>query len=60
MRNADNILMGKSEGKSHMGDLYKNGRMILKWILKQYALSAWTEIIRFKIGSSGGLLWTQQ
>jgi hypothetical protein len=33
MRNSHKILIGKSEGKSHMEDTGIAGRIILKWIL---------------------------
>jgi hypothetical protein len=34
-RNAHKILVGKSEGRSQLGDLSIKGRMLLKWILKR-------------------------
>jgi hypothetical protein len=34
MRNTNKILVGKSEGKIHLEDLGIDGRIILKWILR--------------------------
>jgi hypothetical protein len=35
MRNAHKILIGNLKGKSNLGDLDVNGRIILEWILKK-------------------------
>jgi hypothetical protein len=35
MRNAYKILVGKPEGKIHSEDLSVDGRIILKWILRE-------------------------
>jgi hypothetical protein len=32
-RNADNILVGKPEGRDHSEELSVDGRIILEWIL---------------------------
>jgi hypothetical protein len=34
MRNACKILIGRPEGKKHLGGLSVDGRIMLKWILK--------------------------
>jgi hypothetical protein len=34
MRNMCKILVGKPEGRNHLEDLGVDGRIILKWILK--------------------------
>jgi hypothetical protein len=36
---------GNQNGRYHSGDLGVDGRLILKWIIKKYGLSMWTEII---------------
>jgi hypothetical protein len=33
LRNAYNILVGKPEGKNHLGDLGVDGRIISEWVL---------------------------
>jgi hypothetical protein len=35
MRKTSKILVGKSEGKVHLGNLGEDGRVILIWILKR-------------------------
>jgi hypothetical protein len=37
-----------------------NGRIILKWIFKQWNWEAWTELICLRVGTGGGRLWMQQ
>lgn len=34
-RNAYRIFVGESEGKNHLQELNRDGRIILKWILKK-------------------------
>jgi hypothetical protein len=36
MTNVYRILVGKNEGKAHMGDAGIDGKNSLKWILKKY------------------------
>jgi hypothetical protein len=47
-------LFGKSNGKNHLGDLNTDGRIILKWILKEYRLRAWIGFIRLRVGQVSG------
>jgi hypothetical protein len=35
LRNAYKILIGNPEGRDHLGELGVDGRIILKWILKE-------------------------
>jgi len=50
------VLAGKSEGKNHLGDPGVDGRIILRWIFKQWGVGVWTGSIWFRIGTSGGHL----
>ena len=39
------VLMGKSEGKNHLGDPGVDGRIILKWILRKWDVVVdWIEL----------------
>jgi hypothetical protein len=42
VRNAYNILVGKSEEKNHSEDLGVDGKIILEWILGTYCGKVWT------------------
>jgi hypothetical protein len=55
-RGAYRILMGRPEGKNHLKDQGVDG-IILKWIFKKWD-GAWTGLIRLRIGTGGGLLFT--
>jgi hypothetical protein len=43
-RCAYRVLVGKSEGKRHLGRLVVDGRIILKWMCKKLGGEAWTWI----------------
>jgi hypothetical protein len=49
-------LVGKPEGRSHLEDLYLNGRIIFKLILKKWDREAWTALIWLRIETDGGRL----
>jgi hypothetical protein len=52
-------LVGKPEGKKHLGDLSINERMTLEWILLKYGAKVWTGYIWLRIrriGTNGVLL----
>jgi hypothetical protein len=44
------------KGRDQLGDLGKDGRSLLKWILKKYCVSVGTRLKLLKIGSNGRLL----
>jgi hypothetical protein len=45
MRNANMTLIGKPEETHHLADLGVDGRIMLKWILKQQDARVWTGFI---------------
>jgi hypothetical protein len=47
------ILVGKPEGKRQFGDPGVDGRTILRWILKKWAVLQ-TRLIWLRIGTGGG------
>jgi hypothetical protein len=55
MRNAY-ISVEKSDRTSHLGDLCRSGRIILKWILKKQGVVIWMGFIQFRTKTSDGLL----
>ena len=36
------VLVGKPEGKSHLGDTGVDGRIILRWIFRKWDVGVWT------------------
>jgi hypothetical protein len=49
------ILVGRPESRHHLGDPGVDGRIILKWIFKQWD-GAWSRLSWLRIGTGGGLL----
>jgi len=47
---------GDLEERDHLADLDVDGRIILKWIFKEWGGEAWTGLIWLMIGTGGGLL----
>jgi hypothetical protein len=47
------------KGREHSEDLGVEGRIVIKWILGKHCEKVWTGFIRFRSGTSGGLLWTR-
>ena len=48
------VLVGKSEGKNHWGDLGINGWIILGWIYRRWGVGIWTGLGWPRIGTGGG------
>jgi len=55
-RGAYRVLVGKHEGKNHLGDTGVDGRFILRWIFRKWDVGLWTGSIWLRIGTGGGLL----
>jgi hypothetical protein len=47
------VLVGKPEGKNHLGDPVVDGRMILRWTLKKRDVGLWTGSKWLMIGTGG-------
>jgi hypothetical protein len=58
-RNACRMLVGKPEGKTHLGRLRRRW-MILKRIIGIWICRSWIRFIWLRIETSGGLLWARQ
>ena len=50
------VLVGKPEGKNHLGDPGVDVRIILRWILKKRDVGVWTGSSWVRIGTGGGHL----
>jgi hypothetical protein len=49
------VLVGKPKGREHLEDLDLDGRMILKWILKEEDGSGCIGFIWLRVGTGSGL-----
>jgi hypothetical protein len=45
MKYAYDILVKNMKGRNHLRDLGVDGRILLKWALKEQGMKVWTEII---------------
>jgi hypothetical protein len=60
VRRAYRVLVGGPEGwGDNLDDLGTDGGMVLEWILGRWGGRVWTEFIWLRVGTGGGLLWTQ-
>jgi len=50
------VLVGKPEGKNHLGETGVDGRIILRWISRKWHVGAWTGSSWLRIGTGGGQL----
>jgi len=50
------VYRGKPEGKSHLEDPGVDGRMILRWLFREWDVVVWTGLIWLRIGTVGGHL----
>jgi len=55
-RGVHRVVVGKPEGKNHLGDTGVDGRMILRRILKKRDIGVWTRSSWRWIGTGGGHL----
>jgi hypothetical protein len=46
--------------RGHLRDIGIEGKIILKFVLKEQGMRMWTELIWIRIEFSGGLLWNPQ
>ena len=52
----DRVLVGKPEGKNHLGDPCVDGRIILRWMFRKRDIGAWTGSSWHRIETGGGHL----
>jgi hypothetical protein len=56
MRNTCKILVAKPEGKRPPGRPKRNGKILLKWIMRKYGGKVWNGYIWLRTGTNGELL----
>ena len=49
-------MMGKPEGRDHLGNPDVDGSLILRWIFRKWGLGIWTGSSWLRIGTDGGHL----
>jgi hypothetical protein len=50
-RGTYNVLVGKSEGRDHLGDPGIDGRITLRWIFRKWDMGVWVGSIWLRIGT---------
>jgi hypothetical protein len=55
-RDVYRVLVGKPEGKNHLGDPAVDGRIMLRWIFNKWVLGIWTGSNWLRVGTCGGHL----
>jgi hypothetical protein len=47
------VLVGKPEGKNHLGHAGLEGKIILRWIFRKWDVGVWTGLLWLRIGTGG-------
>jgi hypothetical protein len=55
-RGVHRVLVGKPEGRKHLGDRGEDGEIILRWIFRKWDVGVGTGLIWLRIGTGGGNL----
>jgi hypothetical protein len=50
------VLMGKHEGRNHLGDPSVDGKKILRWIFRKWDVGVWNGSSWLRIGTGDGHL----
>ena len=55
-RGVYSVLVGKSEGRNHLEDPGKDGRIIIRWVFRTWDVGLWTLSTWLRIGTGDGHL----
>ena len=50
------VLVGKPDGKNHLGEPGVDGTIILRWIIRKWDVGVWTGSSWLRIGTANGHL----